>query len=63
MPLALANLTCVMVIRQFGWSLWWLTASSFVLLMAAAYFTLVKRSPRSGRPLRAQTEPTVALAR
>ena len=36
-PLALANLVCVMVVRQMEWSPWWLLPASFVLLLAAGY--------------------------
>jgi len=63
MPLALVNLTCVMVVKHLGWSSWWLTASSFVMLLTAAYLTLVQRLPRSGRPLRPSAESAMALTR
>jgi NADH-quinone oxidoreductase subunit H len=63
MPLALANLTCVMIVKHFGLSPWWLTASSFVLLMAAAYFTLVQRPPPSRRLLRPNAKTSMELAR
>jgi NADH-quinone oxidoreductase subunit H len=36
-PLALANLVCVMVVRQFGLSPWWLLPASVVLLLAAGW--------------------------
>jgi NADH-quinone oxidoreductase subunit H len=36
-PLALANLVCVMVVRQFGLSPWWLLPASIVLLLAAGW--------------------------
>jgi NADH-quinone oxidoreductase subunit H len=63
MPLALVNLTCVMIVKHFGGSSWWLTATSFMLLLAAAYFTLLKRSPSRRGPLHRGPETYVVLAR
>jgi NADH-quinone oxidoreductase subunit H len=63
MPLALVNLVCVMVVKHLGWSPWWLTVLSFVLLLAAAYFTLVRRLPRSRGPVRPGAKTSMALAR
>jgi NADH-quinone oxidoreductase subunit H len=36
-PLALANLVCVMVVRQFELSPWWLLPASIVLLLVAGW--------------------------
>jgi NADH-quinone oxidoreductase subunit H len=62
-PLALINLICVMIVKHLGWNSWWLTGSSLLLLLAAAYLTLVQRSPRSGGRARRTSQPPVALAR
>ena len=48
-PLALANLVCVMVVRQFGWSPWWLLPASIVMLVAAGWAGAV--APPAARPV------------
>ncbi|MBY0514381.1 MAG: NADH-quinone oxidoreductase subunit NuoH [Gemmataceae bacterium] len=40
MPLALLNLLCVMVVKQFGWNLFVLTATSVGLFLAAGFFSV-----------------------
>jgi NADH-quinone oxidoreductase subunit H len=44
MPLALVNLVCVLVVRQFQFSPWWLLPASVLLVVGAAALTL--RLPR-----------------
>ncbi len=39
-PLALANLVCVMVVKEFGWPLAWLTLSSFALFALAGVLSV-----------------------
>src|SRR5207248_2293574 len=39
-PLALANLLCAMIIKEMGWSPWWLTLASVLLLLAAGWATV-----------------------
>src|SRR6266852_3198933 len=47
-PLALANLVCVMVVKQLGWTPWLLLPISVALLFAAAGLTVAPRpSPRA----------------
>jgi NADH-quinone oxidoreductase subunit H len=46
-PLALANLICVMVVKELGWSPWWLLLSSVGLLVACAGLAVwLPQSPR-----------------
>src|SRR5262249_61704957 len=49
-PLALANLVCVMVVRQFGLSPWWLLPMSIVLLLAAGWGGAVAQPAGRGAP-------------
>jgi NADH-quinone oxidoreductase subunit H len=51
-PLALANVICVMVVKELGWSLWLLLPISLALLIASALLTA---SPVGGKPRRAVT--------
>jgi NADH-quinone oxidoreductase subunit H len=45
-PLALANLVCVMVVKEFRLSLWWLLPASVLILVAAAWIaTMLPRAP------------------
>ena len=47
-PLALANLVCVMVVKQIGWTPWLLLPISIALLFASAGLTVAPRpSPRT----------------
>ena len=39
-PLALANTVAVMIVLQFGWSTWWLTATSAALFVAAGMISV-----------------------
>ncbi|OAI40858.1 hydroxyacid dehydrogenase [Planctomycetaceae bacterium SCGC AG-212-D15] len=50
-PLSLANLVCVMVVKEFGLSLWWLLPASFVVFVGAGVISLLmpKAPPRSIR--------------
>jgi hypothetical protein len=43
---ALVNLVCVMVVKHLEWNPWLLTLASVVVLVAAAYLTLVPRAPQ-----------------
>lgn len=45
-PLALANVLCVMTVREFGLSVWWLTLSSLVLFLTAGLVSLGPSKPQ-----------------
>jgi NADH-quinone oxidoreductase subunit H len=45
-PLALANLVCVMFVKHLGWNPSLLTVASIVLFMAAGGLTLFQKTPR-----------------
>jgi len=47
-PLALANLLCAMIIKEMGWSPWWLTLASILLLLTAGW-AAVSRPPTPPR--------------
>jgi NADH-quinone oxidoreductase subunit H len=49
-PMALINLVAVMVVKEFGFSLWWLTPLSLAVLVGAAMITV---APTLKRPLAA----------
>ena len=49
-PMALINLVAVMVVKEFGFSLWWLTPLSLAVLIGAA---LIAVAPPPKRPLAA----------
>jgi NADH-quinone oxidoreductase subunit H len=60
-PLALANLVCVMVVKELDLSPWWLLPASLVILIAAAWIgTLTPASPGEKRRAPAAA-PQVAL--
>jgi NADH-quinone oxidoreductase subunit H len=40
LPLALLNLICVLVVKQLGWPLVWLTATSIGLFLGAGYVSV-----------------------
>jgi NADH-quinone oxidoreductase subunit H len=49
-PLAMANLICVAVVKEFHLSLWWLTLTSLVIFVAAGVISLripTQRGPRA----------------
>jgi NADH-quinone oxidoreductase subunit H len=46
-PLSLANVLCVMVVREFGLSRWWLLLASVLLFLAAGAISLI---PSRSRP-------------
>ena len=56
-PLAIINLLCVMVVKEFGLSPWVLTGTSIVTFLAAAVISTRERSTIIQRPIR---EPVVA---
>lgn len=56
-PLALANLFCVMVVKEFGLSPWMLTATSVITFVAAAVIATREKSTVVSRPVR---EPLAA---
>ena len=61
-PLALANLLCVMVVKQYLWSLLWLTVSSAALVVLAGYCSVrwhgsVTMPKRAVRKLPMQAHP------
>jgi NADH-quinone oxidoreductase subunit H len=62
-PLALINLVCVMIVKHMSWNAWWLTLSSFVLLLTATYLALLRRPSRPIGPARRNTESTLMLVR
>ncbi len=43
LPLALANLVCVILVRQFTWPLWVLTICSVVLFFGAGYLSVISQ--------------------
>jgi NADH-quinone oxidoreductase subunit H len=49
-PLAISNLLCVMVVREFDWSPWVLTVTSVVTFIAAAIIATRERSTVISRP-------------
>jgi NADH-quinone oxidoreductase subunit H len=49
-PLAIINLVCVMVVREFDWSPWMLTATSVITFVAAAIIATRERSTVVSRP-------------
>lgn len=54
-PLSLANVVCVMVVREFELSWFWLPVSSFVLFCAAGYLGFHPVPRRSRSVMRAET--------
>jgi NADH-quinone oxidoreductase subunit H len=48
-PLALANLVCVMVVKEFGLSPWWLLPASVVVFVAAGVVSLLMPAPPGRR--------------
>ncbi len=49
-PLSLANVVCVMVVREFELSWFWLPVSSLLLFCAAGYLGFRPATPRRARP-------------
>jgi NADH-quinone oxidoreductase subunit H len=49
-PMALINLVAVMVVKEFGLSLWWLTPLSIAVLVGAA---MIATAPAPKRPVTA----------
>jgi NADH-quinone oxidoreductase subunit H len=47
-PLSLANVACVMVVKRLGVSLWWLLPISIVLLVLTGLLTLSRQRPQVG---------------
>jgi NADH-quinone oxidoreductase subunit H len=52
-PLALANLVCVMVVKEFGLSVWWLLPASAVVFVAAGAVSLLMPTPPPRRGITA----------
>ena len=50
-PLSLGNMVCVMIVREFELSWFWLPVSSFALLCAAGVLGFQPASPRRTRPV------------
>jgi NADH-quinone oxidoreductase subunit H len=61
-PLSLANMVTVMVVKQFNFDTWWLTAASAGLFVAAGMISVyVTKSDISRRPSAAQLAATASL--
>jgi NADH-quinone oxidoreductase subunit H len=61
-PLSLANMVTVMVVKQFNFDAWWLTASSIGLFVAAGMISVyVTKADISRRPSAAQLAATASL--
>ena len=65
LPLALLNLVAVLVIKQLGWTPWILLPVSLVILVGAAYVTLLMPKPpaRPGRTIKGQLTTAATAAR
>lgn len=59
-PLALFNLVCVAVVKELGWSPWWLLPASVLLLVLGTWLSLKFPQPR--RPVLANGARSAALA-
>jgi NADH-quinone oxidoreductase subunit H len=51
MPLALVNVICVLVVKQFAWSPWWLLPVSVGLLIAITALTVYVPRPPARSPV------------
>jgi NADH-quinone oxidoreductase subunit H len=62
-PLALLNLVCVMVVKEMGWSPWWLLPASLVLFVGAAVAAAQTPTPRPRVMLTSDGERLETVAR
>jgi NADH-quinone oxidoreductase subunit H len=62
-PLALLNLVCVMVVKEMGWSPWWLLPASLVLVVGAAVVAAKTPTPRPRVALTSDGEQLETVAR
>ncbi len=49
LPMSLLNLVCVMFVREFGWSWWWLLPASLVIMVGGAAVNIVPPAPAQKR--------------